>query len=126
MCLCSGISRLNTIMRFNEFNEQINKADAEAHSERMKQAKNKIKHDEGGRSHAADEWLRSQSYDEIVSMKWRQPMEAELERLEKWKVEQLLRKQHGAKGATTVLINAVYNRMKDNVRRQFLKHRKKR
>jgi hypothetical protein len=113
-------------MRFREFNEQISKADAEAHSERMKQAKQNIKRDEGSRSHAADEWLKSQSADEILSMKWRIPLEAELERLEKWKVEQLLRKQHGAKGATTALINAVYNRLKDNVRQKLLKHRKKR
>lgn len=110
-------------MRYEEFYERISRADAEKHSEWIKQVKRDIECDERARHNlSADEWLQAADINDKNAY---YALEDKLERLQKEKLKQRLIKKHGNR-ITKKHVQVAYANYKLRQHRILMKHRKKR
>ncbi len=110
-------------MRYREFyTEHISRADAEKYSIKLKQAMRDIKADERARhSVRDDDWLHT---NDINDMNAHYALEDRLERQQKEKIEQNIKKRFGSKKAADTDIDAVFAYLKNKAYQRLLKHRK--
>ncbi len=107
-------------MRYEEFYERISRADAEKHTELIKQAKRNIECDERARHNLnADEWMLAA---DINDKNANYALEDKLERLQKAKLKQRLIKKHGRK-ITNKHVQAAYANYKERQHRIVMKHK---